>query len=94
MVVTTVQCLGVTVESLATPSGDERVFKSSAGVGEVTDGGTTSGDVNLAAVAAVVGVGVSGEQNFPVLELWTGFRTLSALRNIVISCVQPTDKPA
>ena len=76
-----VQCLGA-VESLATPSGDERVFMSDE-VGETTDDGTTSGEHNLAAAVAVFGV--SGEQNLPVLPLCTGLRTLSALRNTVIS---------
>lgn len=73
-----VQCLGAP-ESLATPSGDERVCKASD-AGETTDEGTTSGDVNFDAADAV-----SGEENLPVLALCTGLRTLSALRNTVIS---------
>jgi len=76
-------------DSLATPSGDERVFKSSDAA-ETTDDGTTSGEQNLAAVVAVVGVGVSEEQNLPVLALCTGLRTLSALRNTVISYARHT----
>jgi len=75
----TVQCLAA-VGSLATPSGDERVFKSA---GETADDGTTSGELNLAAAVAV-----SGETNLPVLPLCTDLRTLSALRNTVISCIQ------
>jgi len=61
------------------------VFKS---VGVTTDEGTTSGEQSLAAVAAVCTaavVGVSGEHNLPELVLCTGLRTLSALRNTVIS---------
>jgi len=77
------------VDSLATPSGDERVFKSSD-VAETTDDGTTSGEQNLAAAVAVVGVGVSEGQNLPVLPLCTGLRTLSALRNTVISYARYT----
>lgn len=84
-----VQCLGAAAESLATPSGDERLFKS-AGVGAVD--GTTSGELSLAAIVAVV-VGVSGEHTLLVLELCTTLRTLSALRNIVISCAQNTIEP-
>ena len=79
--VLSVQCFGA-VESLATPSGDERLSKS-ADVGETTDEGTTSGEHSLAAAVAVVGV--SGEHNLPVLALCTGLRTLSALRKTVIS---------
>ena len=67
------------VDSLATPSGDERACKAS---GETADDGTTSGDVSLAAAAAVA---VSGDENWPVLALCTGLRTFSALRNTVIS---------
>jgi len=55
-----VQCFGA-LESLATPSGDERVFKASD-VGETTEEGTTSGDANLDAM-------FSGEENLPVLAL-------------------------
>jgi len=85
--VTAVNCqfLGAAgATSLETPSGDDRAFKSSV-VGETTEEGTTSGEQNLAAVVAVVGVGVSEGQNLPVLALCTGLRTFSALRNTVIS---------
>jgi len=77
-----VQCLAA-AESLATPSGDERVFKSST----MAEEGTTSGEVSLAAALAV-----SGELNLPVLALCTGLRTLSALRNIVISYTKSISK--
>jgi len=78
-----VQCLGA-LGSLATPSGDERAW-SASDVGETTDDGTTSGDVSFAAAVAV-----SSDENLPVLALCTGLRTLSALRNTVISCVPHT----
>jgi len=77
-----VQCLAA-AESLAIPSGDERVLKSST----MAEEGTTSGEVSLAAALAV-----SGELNLPVLALCTGLRTLSALRNIVISYTKSISK--